>query len=421
MTICETARETTGDPRWTAVVARDRSADGTFCYAVRTTGIYCRPSCPARRARPENVEFYAGSAAAEAAGFRPCKRCRPELCASGHPQARLVASACRAIESAENAPPLAVLARKAGLSPPYFHRLFKSMTGLTPRGYAAAHRGRRLRDSLPGAERVVDAVYDAGFGSGSRFYAQADAMLGMTPRNYRAGGKGEVIRFARGDSSLGVLLVAATGKGVCAIFLGDDPEALVRDLQDRFPAARLVGGDPDFSALVAQVAQFVDMPRLGFDLPLDVRGTAFQQRVWQVLTTLPPGATASYAEIAQALGAPSAVRAVARACGANALAVAIPCHRVVRADGALAGYRWGVERKRALLDREAEQAKDTQRSAQRGSGGRSTGPGSRTSSGDAVRSCVPASGMLDYRPADRGGSHGQPESDVERRERDRRD
>jgi AraC family transcriptional regulator, regulatory protein of adaptative response / methylated-DNA-[protein]-cysteine methyltransferase len=343
------------DPRWQQVVARDRTADASFYYSVRTTGIYCRPGCAARLPKPENVRFHPTIADAEAAGFRPCQRCRPGQPSLDQRHATLVANACCAIAMSENVPDLARLAEEAGLSPFHFHRLFKRVTGLTPRAYANARRAERVRDSLAGADRVTDAIYDAGFASGSRFYAQADAMLGMKAARYRKGGEDMVIRFAIGETSLGAILVAASETGLCAILMGDDPDALARDLQDRFPNATLVGGEAEFESIVAKVVGLVEAPGLGLDLPLDVRGTAFQQRVWQALTELPAGSTASYADVARAIGAPGAVRAVAQACGANALAVAIPCHRVVRTDGALSGYRWGVERKRALLDREARQ------------------------------------------------------------------
>jgi AraC family transcriptional regulator of adaptative response/methylated-DNA-[protein]-cysteine methyltransferase len=242
------------------------------------------------------------------------------------------------------------------MSPYHLHRIFKAVTGLTPRAYAAAQRARRLRDELAAGGKVTDAIYGAGYNSGGRFYAEADRVLGMTATRYRAGGEDTDIRFAVGECSLGSILVARSERGVCAILIGDDPQALARDLQDRFPRARLIGGDAGFERLVAQVVGFVEAPKIGLDLPLDVRGTAFQQRVWQALRDIPAGQTASYSEIAQRIGAPAAVRAVAQACGANALAVAIPCHRVVRHDGALSGYRWGVERKRTLLEREARQA-----------------------------------------------------------------
>ena len=347
------AAATVSDPRWAAVVARDRAADGQFVYAVRTTGVYCRPSCASRRPRPENVEFHATPAQAERAGFRPCKRCRPDRANTDYGHAALVTELCRYIEQADAPPSLDALARRAGLSAFHLHRVFKSVTGVTPRQYADAHRAQRVRARLRGDGRVTDVIFDAGFNSSGRFYERASAMLGMTPTQHRAGGADTRIRFAVGECSLGSILVAASDLGVCSILLGDDPDVLVRDLQDRFPRAELIGGDAGFEHLVARVVGLVEAPDRGLDLPLDVRGTAFQQRVWQALRAVPPGTTASYAEIARRIGAPTAVRAVAHAVASNPIAVAIPCHRIVRSDGALAGYRWGVERKRTLLDREA--------------------------------------------------------------------
>ncbi len=347
------AAATLADPRWAAVVARDPVADGRFLYSVRTTGVYCRPSCASRRARPEHVAFHLTSADAERAGFRPCQRCRPDLPPLAEQHATTVASLCRFIENAEQAPSLEALAKQAGLSASHLHRTFKAATGLTPKAYAAAHRARRMRAELARSDSVTEAIYDAGYNSNGRFYAQSNDMLGMTPSRYRAGGADTDIRFAIGECSLGAILVAASEVGVCAIMIGDDPDALARDLQDRFPRAELIGGDVGFEELVAKVVGLVEAPGLGLDLPLDVRGTAFQQRVWQALREIPSGKTLSYADLAKRIGAPKSVRAVAQACGANAIAVAIPCHRVVRNNGALAGYRWGVERKRALLDRES--------------------------------------------------------------------
>lgn len=341
------------EARWQAVVQRNRTADGAFYYAVRTTGVYCRPSCAARLARRQHVSFHATCAEAEQAGFRPCKRCQPQQEPLSARQAAAVTAACRAIEAAEEMPTLEGLAQTAGMSRHHFHRVFKSLAGVTPKAYADAYRARRVRDELRRSPSVTEAIYGGGFQSNGRFYAVASELLGMTPRAFRAGGTGVAIRFAVGECSLGAILVAATDKGVCAISLGDEPEALVRDLQDRFPKARLVGGDADFERVVATVVGFVEAPALGLDLPLDVQGTAFQQRVWQALCDIPPGSTASYTQIARSIGVPHARRAVAQACASNTLAVAIPCHRVVRQDGALAGYRWGVERKRALLEREA--------------------------------------------------------------------
>jgi AraC family transcriptional regulator of adaptative response/methylated-DNA-[protein]-cysteine methyltransferase len=339
--------------RWAAVRARDASADGTFVYSVKTTGVYCRPSCAARPARPENVAFHDTPAAAERAGFRACKRCKPDQPPLAERQAAQIAELCRLIERSEQVPTLDELASHAGLSAFHVHRMFKAVTGVTPRAYAAAHRARRVRGELKSRGTVTEAIYGAGYSSSARFYEQSTALLGMTPSRYRAGGTDLEIRFAIGACTLGAILVAATGRGVCAILLGDDPEALAHDLERRFPRARLVGADPEFEQLVAQVVGLVEQPRLGTKLPLDIRGTAFQQRVWKALSRIPAGKTASYAQIATRIGAPRAVRAVAQACAANALAVAIPCHRVVRTDGNVSGYRWGVERKRTLLDREA--------------------------------------------------------------------
>jgi len=340
------------DPRWAQVVARDRRADGTFYYSVSTTGVYCRPSCGSRRANPKNVRFHRMTADAERAGFRPCKRCRPDQPALEQRQAATVADICRVIETADEMPSLAALAKRACLSTYHFHRLFKTVTGVTPKAYAAAHRMKRVRSELTQSKTVTEAIYDAGFNSGGRFYATSDQLLGMTPTDYRAGGAHTEIRFAVGECSLGSILVAQSAKGVCAILLGDDADALVRDLQDRFPRATFVVGEPAFEQTAAKVIGFVEAPALGLDLPMDVRGTAFQQRVWQALREIPIGSTASYTEIASRIGAANGARAVAQACGANTLAVAIPCHRVVRTDGSLAGYRWGIERKQSLLKRE---------------------------------------------------------------------
>lgn len=341
------------DPRWQSVLNRDAAADGTFVYAVKTTGIYCRPSCPSRTAKPSNVSFYAAPADAEAAGYRACQRCHPNGQSLAEANIAIVAQACRLIEAAEELPKLDDLAVSVGMSPFYFHRQFKAITGLTPKAYGTAHRSKRMRAELGDAgTSVTSAIYGAGFNSNSRFYETSNEVLGMTPTTYKNGGKDADIRFAIGECSLGAILVACSDKGVCAITMGDDANALARDLQDRFPNANLIGGDDYFENLVAQVVGFVEAPQIGLNLPLDVRGTAFQQRVWQALREIPAGTTASYTDIAKRIGAPKAVRAVAQACGANKIAVAIPCHRVVRNDGALSGYRWGVERKRALLDKE---------------------------------------------------------------------
>jgi AraC family transcriptional regulator of adaptative response/methylated-DNA-[protein]-cysteine methyltransferase len=344
----------TDEERWAAVQSRERAADGAFLYAVRTTGVYCKPSCGARLPLRHNVSFHATAVAAEAAGFRACKRCRPlgpDLTAR---RVAAVASACRLIEQAEDMPRVAELAAAAAMSRFHFQRVFKEVTGLTPQSYAREKRAERLREQLHKGAPVTDAIYAAGFNSSGRFYAQADKTLGMPARDYRAGGVNAAIRFAVGECSLGAILVAASERGVCAILLGDDAAALTHELEDRFPKAELEIGSSDFQQWVARVVGLVEAPQLGCDLPLDIRGSAFEQRVWRALRDIPPGSTASYAEIATAIGAPSSARAVARACAANPLAVAIPCHRVVRSDGDLAGYRWGLERKRALLETERE-------------------------------------------------------------------
>jgi AraC family transcriptional regulator of adaptative response/methylated-DNA-[protein]-cysteine methyltransferase len=354
MKTLSTPLNTQDDPRWAAVVARDPRADGQFVYAVKTTGIYCRPSSLARLPKPQNVEFFDTAEEAEAAGYRPSKRASKDQSDVAAQHAATVAAACRQIESAETLPALNELAEAAGLSAFHFHRVFKAATGLTPKGYAAAHRSRRVRQRLADGGSVTDALYDAGFNSNSRFYESADQLLGMKPGDFRAAGQNNDIRFAVGQCSLGAILVAQSDRGICAILLGDDPHQLVCDLQDQFRRANLIGADTEFEQLIAHVVGFIEAPAIGLDLPLDVRGTAFQERVWQALREIPVGSTASYADIAQRIGSPKAVRAVAQACGANSLAVAIPCHRVVRSDGNLSGYRWGVERKRELLSRETQ-------------------------------------------------------------------
>lgn len=348
--------QTASDPRWAQVVARDRAADGLFWYSVATTGVYCRPSCPSRTANPKNVGLHETLAEARATGSRACRRCNPDGLSVAAANVELVATACRLIERSDALPSLAVLAEAAEFSASHFHRLFKRVTGLTPKAYAEAHRTRRVREALGRGESVTAAIYGSGFNSSGRFYAQASGRLGMTASRYKAGGAGEEIRFAIGQSSLGPILAASSAQGVVSILLGDDPNALAEDLQDRFPKAHLVGGDAEYERLVARVVGLVEAPHLGFDLPLDVRGTAFQQRVWRALREIPAGRTASYADIAGRIGVPGSVRAVAGACAANAIAIAIPCHRVIRNDGALSGYAWGVERKRALIAREAEGA-----------------------------------------------------------------
>src|SRR3954447_18632137 len=344
------------DPRWARIVARDKTADGQLWYSVATTGVYCRPSCPSRLANPKNVQLHDSLESAKATGFRPCQRCHPDGLSIEAENAARAAKAGRIIEESEEEPSLEELADAVGRSPSYFHRMFKAATGVTPKDYAAAHRAAKVRRGLASGSSVTEAIYDAGYNSSGRFYEKSTDMLGMTPTQFKTGGANEEIRFALGQTSLGAILVASSKKGVASILLGNDPDALLRQLQDRFPKAKLIGADKDYEALVARVVGFIEAPQIGLDLPLDVRGTAFQRRVWQALQEVPVGHTVSYTEIAQRIGSPRAVRAVAGACAANNLAVAIPCHRVVRIDGAVSGYAWGVERKRVLLDREATQS-----------------------------------------------------------------
>ena len=350
--IAERAELVLKDARWASLLARDRGADGKFFYCVASTGVYCRPSCGARAPRPENVDFYATAEAAEAAGYRACKRCKPnDLNPASEITAR-IAEACRLIERSESTPSLDTLANKVGMSRFHFHRTFKSITGVTPAQYASAQRTARMRESLERSKTVTEAIYDAGFNSSSRFYEGAHRALGMTPTEFRSGGAKAEIYFAVGQCSMGNILAAQTERGVCAILIGDDADQLLRDLQDRFPRATLVGDAPEYQHLVAKVVGLVENPKSGFDLPLDIQGAAFQRRVWNALQQIPPGTTATYTGIAANIGMPKAVRAVAQACGANSLAIAIPCHRVIRNDGSLSGYRWGVERKRTLLQKE---------------------------------------------------------------------
>lgn len=340
------------DSRWQAVTMRDASADGAFVYAVATTGVYCRPSCGARRPLRQNVRFFHSAAGAEKAGFRPCKRCKPNALADMDVIAEKVAAACRQIETGEIAPTLDDLAREADLSPYHFHRVFKATTGVTPKAYADAHRSERVRSQLKNGASITRVVYDAGYGSSARFYDTADHTLGMKPGQYRSGGRNLQIRYAVAPCSLGLVLAGATSKGLCAIFLGDDAISLQRDLRERFPNAALIEGDREFAKLLAKVAASIETPRKAASLPIDIIGTAFQQQVWAALRDIAPGETATYAQIAERIGKPKAVRAVGTACGANPIAVAVPCHRVVGSDGKLTGYRWGLDRKRALLDRE---------------------------------------------------------------------
>ncbi|NIJ06858.1 AraC family transcriptional regulator of adaptative response/methylated-DNA-[protein]-cysteine methyltransferase [Sphingomonas vulcanisoli] len=330
---------------WMAVLARDRNADGRFVTGVMSTGIYCRPSCAARHPRRENVRFFADGGAARAAGLRACLRCRPdELSADQQGIARAIAL----IDAADAPPRLEVMAQAAGYSPHHFHRLFKRATGVTPAAYARGLRARRAETALDREHSVTAALYDAGYAAPSRFYAEARDRLGMTPSAWRAGGKGVMIRWARAETDLGTLLVAATDKGICRVAFDEDESAL----HARFPAAVIEQGNGDFGALVEDVARKVAVPGLPLHLPLDVRGTAFQEAVWAALAEVPPGETVSYAVLAARAGHPGATRAAGSACGKNPVALLVPCHRAVRSDGAAGGYAWGMPRKAALLARE---------------------------------------------------------------------
>lgn len=353
-----TTRFTTDEQRWRAVASRDPRGDGAFVYAVKTTGIYCRPTCGARLARRENIVFHDTPQDAERAGYRACKRCRPQRGrnedAEGGGRRATIVRACETLESSAGTPSLAAVAREAGLSASHFHRVFKEAVGLTPKEYAAARRGERLRQELARGKSITGAAHAAGFGSAARFYAQAPELLGMAPSAWRNGGKGVRIQYGVGRCWLGSVLVGATEIGVCSITLGDDSASLLEALRRRFRNAILLPGDRAFEHVIARVVGFVERPVGKLDLPLDIRGTAFQQRVWRLLSEIPIGQTVSYSELAARAGLVQGARAVAGACAANELAVAIPCHRVVRSDGSVSGYRWGAERKRALLDREKE-------------------------------------------------------------------
>lgn len=351
-----TASYSEDEGRWDAVCARDAGRDGEFVFAVRTTGIFCRPSCPARRPLRRNVDFFRSPLAAEVAGFRACRRCRP--LENSDPHLEAVRLACRLIEESETQPRMPQLAQATGLSASHLQRQFKRLLGMTPRQYGQALRVQRLQQGLANGQPVTDAIYEAGYGAGSRVYESAHRTLGMTPGNYRRGGHGQRIAWATATTSLGPLLVAATDRGVCAIEFGDNESELKQSLHRRFPNATIADDNNRLGGWLQQVVGHLEMPRAALDLPLDIQGTAFQQRVWRALQEIPPGQTASYGKIAEQIGQPGAQRAVAGACAANPVALAVPCHRVIRSDGGAGGYRWGAKRKRELLQRESEASKE---------------------------------------------------------------
>ena len=348
--------------RWEAILRRDAAKDGEFCFGVRTTGVYCRPSCPSRHPRRENVQFFAASAEAERAGFRACRRCAPDTGRAGDAVTRRIHEICAEIEAQrEGALDLAALAKRAALSPFHFQRRFKAVVGVTPKQYVNAVRLRTLRSQLRSAKDVTTAVYDAGFGSSSRVYEQADTRLGMTPRQYRSGGRGVPISYATFQSPVGLVMVGATDRGLCFVQFGADESSLLASLKREYPESRIAPMQephhPDFERWVASLNRHLAGTQPKIDLPLDVRHTAFQMRVWNYLQTSPYGEVRSYGEVAEAIAEPSAARAVARACATNVVAIAIPCHRVIRASGELGGYRWGLDRKRTLIDMERAASK----------------------------------------------------------------
>jgi AraC family transcriptional regulator of adaptative response/methylated-DNA-[protein]-cysteine methyltransferase len=353
------------DSRWAAVLERDSRQDGRFVYAVSSTGVYCRPSCPSRRPRRENVEFFGGPAEAEQAGYRACRRCAPK--GSMAPAARTVQRACAYLDAHLDEPvTLAALGDAIGVSPYHLQRTFKRVTGVSPKEYVNARRVERLKGRLQQGDGVADATYEAGYGSGSRVYEQANAQLGMTPATYKRGGTGVTIRYGTAASPLGRLLVAVSERGVCAVTLGDSDAALEEALRREYPRARIERGEEEresqdgekLEEWLGAIVRHLEGAQPSLALPIDVQATAFQRRVWQALQEIPYGATRSYGEIAAAIGQPEAARAVARACASNRVALVVPCHRVVPGDfqsrGEAGGYRWGTERKRRLLEQERE-------------------------------------------------------------------
>ncbi len=345
----------TDEKRWNAVVAREPSADGSFYYAVMTTGIFCRPSCSSKLPNRENVEYFFSSQEAQVAGYRPCKKCRPTGTTIKDEAEQKIIKACRIIENSNTVPKLVELAKELELSPYHFHRLFKKFVGVTAKQFASSHRARRLHCSLKSSGSITEAFYDAGFSSSSGVYNKNQDQLSMKPKEYRAGGVGITIHYGVTQCILGWIIVAATDRGICAIEFGDDPVNLPRLIQDRFPKATVIKAGSGFTRLIEEVVNFIKAPRDNFKIPLDIQGTAFQQQVWNILRQIEPGETMSYTEVAEKIGNPNAFRAVATACASNKLAVVIPCHRVISKDGKLGGYRWGIERKKILLDNEKKE------------------------------------------------------------------
>ena len=339
---------------WQAVIERDAHYDGRFVFAVRSTGVYCRPSCPARRPLRSNVCFFDAPRAAEQAGFRPCRRCHPQHVQPPEPHAELIEQICRYIAAhADEAITLDALSAQFHLSPTHLQRTFKRVVGVTPRQYAQAQRLERFKTQLKEGETVTTALYEAGYGSSSRVYERAPERLGMTPTTYRRGGAGMHLRYTVADCALGKLLVAATERGISAVYLGDDEAALAAELAAEYPAATIERDGVELGAWVEAIVQYMDGHQRSLDLPLDVQVTAFQWRVYEALRAIPYGTTRTYGEIAHALGQPTAARAVGRACATNPVSLVVPCHRAVGSDGSLHGYRWGLDRKQKLLEREA--------------------------------------------------------------------
>jgi AraC family transcriptional regulator of adaptative response/methylated-DNA-[protein]-cysteine methyltransferase len=358
-TLLQELRTIDEEIRWRAVQTRDRRFDDVLVYGVRSTGVYCRPSCPSRRPGRPQVTYFANPDEAEHAGFRSCKRCLPRRATTHNPQVGMIMRACRIIESnTDGAIPLSALAEKVGLSPYHLQRTFKSITGVTPRQYAEAHRIEQFKSRIKDGEPIADAIYDSGYGSSSRLYEKASERLGMTPATYQRKGKGMNIKYTIVDSYLGRLLVAATERGVCAVNFGNNDEELLSMLHSEYGVGTISRDDEGLGRWVNALLDHLDGSKPRVDLPLDLQATAFQLRVWDELRKINYGETRSYAEIAEAIGQPTATRAVARACATNPVAVVTPCHRVIRGDGTMGGYRWGLERKQALLAREKARRKE---------------------------------------------------------------